>query len=127
MSLPKYLSDYHNIQWVEFYKHSVFSAPVFVPVNCFTFDALSRLSDDNANLFFVTGCCFVCHVATHHIEVCPHRVHHLLFCKRLLDQPHCKWFESIGWLSHLIICYRMGCPLSWSRCDDGEGGEVENS
>jgi hypothetical protein len=60
-----------------------------VPVNCFTFDALSRLSDNDMNLFFVTGRCFVCHFATHHTEVCPHHGHHLLFCKRLLGKPHC--------------------------------------
>jgi hypothetical protein len=97
MSLPKYLSNYHNVHWVEFYKHSVFSAPVFMPMNCFTFDALSCLSDDDMNLFFVMGCCFICHVTTHRTEVCPHRGHHLLFCKRLLGQPHREWFELIWW------------------------------
>jgi hypothetical protein len=28
------MSDYHNTHWVTFYKHSVFSAPVSLAVNC---------------------------------------------------------------------------------------------
>jgi hypothetical protein len=44
---------------------------VSVAVGCFTFDALSRLSDDDANPFPRTGHCFVCHTALHHIKQCP--------------------------------------------------------
>jgi hypothetical protein len=86
--MSSYLSDYHNAHWVEFYKCSCFSAPVFVPMNCFTFDTLSCLSDDDANLFFATSHCFICHFATHRTEVCPRCGHHLLFCKCLLGKPH---------------------------------------
>jgi hypothetical protein len=45
------MSDYHNIHWVCFYKRSLFSALVYVPVNCFMFDALSCLDDHDADLF----------------------------------------------------------------------------
>jgi hypothetical protein len=84
------MSDYHNVHWVRFYERLLFSAPVYVPVNCFTFDALSRLSDHNADLFFCLGRCFICHFAMHCIEVCPKRGFGMLFCKRL-DNPHREW------------------------------------
>jgi hypothetical protein len=38
------MSDYHNTHWVEFFSKSRFSAPVFMAVNCMTFDVLSRLT-----------------------------------------------------------------------------------
>jgi hypothetical protein len=41
------MSNYHNTHWNMFYKHSIFSAPVSVAVNCFTFDALSCLSPES--------------------------------------------------------------------------------
>jgi hypothetical protein len=84
------MSNYHNTHWVTFYKQSVFSAPVSIAVNCFMFDALSRLLDDDVNLFFCTGRCFICHMATHRIEVCPVQGHHMLFCE-CLDNPHREW------------------------------------
>jgi hypothetical protein len=37
------MSDYHHTHWFTFYKCLVFSAPMSVAVNCFTFDALSQL------------------------------------------------------------------------------------
>jgi hypothetical protein len=39
------------------------------------------------NLFFATGRCFVCHVATHPTEACSKQGYNILFCKRL-DDPH---------------------------------------
>jgi hypothetical protein len=48
---------------------------------------LSHLLDDDANLLFCTGHCFVCHTATRRTEKCSVRGHHVLFCKRL-DDPH---------------------------------------
>jgi hypothetical protein len=62
-------------------------------VNCMTFDVLSRLTGPDANLFFATNCCFVCHHAVHRTESCPQRSIGMLFCKRL-DDPHC---ESISY------------------------------
>jgi hypothetical protein len=44
------MSDYHRLHWVSFYKQSIFSAPVFVSMNCAAFDALSRLNDHDADL-----------------------------------------------------------------------------
>jgi hypothetical protein len=81
------MSDYHNVHWVRSYQRSLFSAPVDVPVNCFTFDALSCLSDEDADLFFCSSCCFVCHFTTDRTEVCPKHGFGMLFCKRL-DDPH---------------------------------------
>jgi hypothetical protein len=57
-----FMSAYHNTHWVTFYKQSVLSAPVSLAMNCFMFNALSCLSDDDANLFFYMGHCFVCHM-----------------------------------------------------------------
>jgi hypothetical protein len=85
------MSDYHNTHWVTFYKQSVFSAPVSVAVNCFTFDALSHLSDDDANLFFSALVVVSCAVPLSIIKQCPVKGHHILFCKRL-DDPHHKCF-----------------------------------
>jgi hypothetical protein len=81
------MSDYHNTHWFTFYQCSVFSAPVSIAVNCFTFDALSCLSPDDANLFFFSGRCFSCRNAVHCVEQCPVKGHHVLFCKRL-DNLH---------------------------------------
>jgi hypothetical protein len=95
------MSDYHNTHWVTFYKQSVFSALMSIAVNCFTFDALSHLSDNNANLFFCTGHGFVCCTATHHTEMCPVWGYHMLFGK-CLDNPHHEWlFDSVR--GHLSI------------------------
>jgi hypothetical protein len=63
------MSDYHNVHWVEFFPKSRFSAPVFTAVNCMTFDALSRLTGPDADLFFATNRCFVCHHAVHRTEL----------------------------------------------------------
>jgi hypothetical protein len=71
-----------------------------VAVNCHTFDALSRLSLDNANLFFCMGCCFVCHTTLHHVEQCSVKGHHILFCK-CLDDPHRTCQVLCWWLSDL--------------------------
>jgi hypothetical protein len=102
--------------WVTFYTQSVFSAPVSLAVNCFTFDALSHLSDDDANLFFCTGQCFVCHMATHRTEMCPVWGHHMLFCK-CLDNPHHKWLFDSSCCNDWWFRYRVGRWLPWS-CGD---------
>jgi hypothetical protein len=81
------MSDYHNTHWVEFYPKSRFSAPVFVAVNCMMFDAMSRLTGPDADLFFATNRCFICHHSMHRTESCPQRSLGMLFCKRL-DDPH---------------------------------------
>jgi hypothetical protein len=81
------MSDYHNTHWVEFFPKSRFSAPVFTPVNCMTFDVLSCLTGFDADLFFATNHCFVCHQAVHRTESCPQCSLGMLFCKRL-DDPH---------------------------------------
>jgi hypothetical protein len=81
------MSDYHNMHWVEFYPKSRFSTPIFVAVNCIMFDALSRLTGPDADLFFATNRCFVCYHAVHRTESCPQRSLGMLFCKRL-DNPH---------------------------------------
>jgi hypothetical protein len=52
-----------------------------------TFDVLSRLTGPDADLFFATSCCFVCHHAVHRTESCPQCSLGMLFCKRL-DDPH---------------------------------------
>jgi hypothetical protein len=87
--------DFHHTHWVSFYKRSVFSDPIYVVVNCFMFDTLSRLSPDDANLFFSAGHCFVCHNALHCVEQCPVKGHHILFCK-WLDDPHHKWWLPVS-------------------------------
>jgi hypothetical protein len=51
------MSDYHNTHWHIFYQDLSFSARVPLAVNCYMFDALSRWSNANADLFFCTGCC----------------------------------------------------------------------
>jgi hypothetical protein len=81
------MSDYHNTHWVEFFPKSRFSASVFMAVNCVTFDALSHLTGPDADLFFATNRCFVCHHTVHRTESCPQRSLGMLFCKRLND-PH---------------------------------------
>jgi hypothetical protein len=48
---------------------------------------LSRLSGPDADLFFATNRCFVCHHTVHRTENCPQRSIGMLFCKRL-DNPH---------------------------------------
>jgi hypothetical protein len=85
------MSDYHNVHWVGFYHRSCFSAPVFVAVNCITFEALSCLSGPDADFFFATSHCFVCHHALHRSESCPQCSLGFLFCKRL-DDPHRESF-----------------------------------
>jgi hypothetical protein len=97
------MSNFHTTHWVEFYPKSHFSAPVFVAVNCITFDAISRLSGSDADLLFATNHCFICYQAIHRSESCPLRSLGMLFCKRL-DDPHSelvlywwlRWFDS-GW------------------------------
>jgi hypothetical protein len=84
------MSNYHNTHWVEFYHRSCFSAPVFVAVNCITFDTVSQLSEYDADLFFVMGRCFICHHALHRSKACPQRGYGIWFCKCLLDDPHCE-------------------------------------
>jgi hypothetical protein len=54
-------------------------------VNCYTFDALHRLSDGDANLFFCTGRCFMCRTAVHRTKKCPLRGPPILLCKCLED------------------------------------------
>jgi hypothetical protein len=44
-----YLITIYDTHWVIFYKELVFSAPMSLAVNCFTFNALSYLSDDDTN------------------------------------------------------------------------------
>jgi hypothetical protein len=82
------MSDYHNVQWVEFFPKSHFSAPVFTAVNCMTFDVLSHLTGPDADLFFAANRCFACHHAVHRTESCPQRSLGMLFCKRLNDPHH---------------------------------------
>jgi hypothetical protein len=86
------MSDYHRLHWVSFYKQSVFSAPVFVSMNCAAFDALSRLNDHDADLCFLADHCFICFKEAHHAATCPTRGLGRLFCKRLVD-PHRKCLE----------------------------------
>jgi hypothetical protein len=81
------MSDYHNVHWVEFFSKSHFSPPIFVAVNCTTFDALSHLNGSDADLFFATNRCFICFHALHRSAVCPQSSLGMLFCKRL-DDPH---------------------------------------
>jgi hypothetical protein len=88
------MSDYHNTHWVEFYPKSRFSALVFMAVNCITFDALSRLTSPDADLFFATNRCFICYHALHRSENCPHRSLGMLFCK-CLDDPHSKFLSCV--------------------------------
>jgi hypothetical protein len=75
------------MHWVEFYPKSHFSPPVFLGVNCITFDALSRLTGSDADLCFATNRCFIYFQNMHRSEVCPQRSLGMLFCKRLND-PH---------------------------------------
>jgi hypothetical protein len=89
------MSDYHNVHWVEFFPKSHFSAPVFTAVNCMTFDALSHLTGPDADLFFATNRCFVCHHAVHRTESCPQRSLGMLFCKRL-DDPHREFISCVS-------------------------------
>jgi hypothetical protein len=84
------MSDYHNVDWVEFFPKSHFSAPVFTAVNCITFDTLSRLTSPDADLFFATNRCFACHHTVHCTENCPQRSLGMLFCKCLND-PHSEF------------------------------------
>jgi hypothetical protein len=84
------MSNYHTTHWVKFYPKSCFSALVFMAVNCITFDALSRLTGPDADLFFATNRCFICHHVVHHAETCPQRSIRMMFCKRL-DDPHCEF------------------------------------
>jgi hypothetical protein len=55
----------HNVHWHVFFKDSSFSAQVSLAVNWYMFNTLSHLSNADADLFFCTGCCFVCQMATH--------------------------------------------------------------
>jgi hypothetical protein len=89
------MSDYHNVHWVGFFPKSRFSAPVFTAVNCMTFDVLSRLTGPDADLFFATNRCFVCHHAVHRTESCPQCSLGMLFCKRL-DDPHHEFISCVS-------------------------------
>jgi hypothetical protein len=53
---------------------------------------LSRLSQEDADLFFTTSCYFVCHFMTHRMEVCRQRGLGMLFCKQLND-PYHEWLD----------------------------------
>jgi hypothetical protein len=86
------MSDYHRLHWVSFYKQSVFSAPVFVSMNCAALDALSRLNDHDADLCFLADRCFICFKEAHYAVTCLKRGLGRLFCKRLVD-PHRKCLE----------------------------------
>jgi hypothetical protein len=109
------MSDYHNTHWVEFFPKSRFSIPVFMAMNCITFDVLSRLTGPDADLFFATNHCFVCHHALHRTENCPQRNIGMLFCKRL-DDPH-REFVLCVFVALLMMVCRMGCSLSGFDCD----------
>jgi hypothetical protein len=78
-------------------------------VNYIMFDALSRLTGPNADLFFATNRCFVCHHTLHCTENCPQRSIGMLFCKRL-DDPHRESIPCV--LALLMMVCRMGCSLS---------------
>jgi hypothetical protein len=88
------MSDYHNSHWVEFFHKSRFSAPIFVEVNCITFDVLSRLNEHDADLFFAMSHCFICHHTLHRSEACSQCSYAFLFCKRLTD-PHRELTSSL--------------------------------
>jgi hypothetical protein len=110
------MSDYHNMHWVEFFPKSRFSAPVFTAVNCIMFDVLSRLTGPDADLFFATSHCFVCHHALYHSESCPQCSLGTLFCKRL-DDPHRELFSCV-WLCLLADDRMQGGTLTalvWLR------------
>jgi hypothetical protein len=81
------MSMYHNTHWHVFYKDLSFSPHVPVAMNCYTFDALHRLSDADANLFFCTGHCFMCKNAVHHTKHCSLWGPPLVLCK-CLNNPH---------------------------------------
>jgi hypothetical protein len=85
------MSDYHRIHWVSFFKESLFSAPTFISMNCVAFDALSRLNDHDADLFFLSDRCFICRAEAHRTAACPQCGLGRLFCKCLTD-PHREWF-----------------------------------
>jgi hypothetical protein len=65
------MSDYHHIHWVSFYKQSLFSAPIFVSMNCVAFNALSHLSEHDADLFSLSDRYFICRAEAHRAAVCP--------------------------------------------------------
>jgi hypothetical protein len=114
------MSDYHNVHWVEFLPKSRFSAPVFTAVNCITFNALSHLTGPDADLFFATSRCFICHHALHCSESCPQRSLGMLFCKRL-DNPH-REFLSCVWLCLLADDHMQGGMLNalvWLQLGSG--------
>jgi hypothetical protein len=85
------MSDFHNTHYVEFFSKSHFSVPVFVAVNCATFDALSRLSSHDTDLCFATNHCFICLSPVHRVESCPKRSLGMLLCRQL-DDLHSKFF-----------------------------------
>jgi hypothetical protein len=60
-------------------------------MNCAAFDALSRLTDHDADLCFLSDRCFICYSEAHHALACPKRGLGRLFCKRLTD-PHRECF-----------------------------------
>jgi hypothetical protein len=86
------MSDYHCIHWVSFFKQSLFSAPTFVSLDCVAFDALSRLTDHDADLCFLADHCFICLAEMHHAMICPKHSLGKLFCKRLNDPHHERFF-----------------------------------
>jgi hypothetical protein len=79
------------------------------------FPLQSRLTGPDADLFFVTNCCFVCHHALHRTENCPQRNIGMLFCK-CLDNPHCEFVLCIFVALLMMVC-RVGCSLSGFDCD----------
>jgi hypothetical protein len=84
-------------------------------MNCITFDVLSWLTDPDADLFFATNCCFMCHHTLHCTENCPQRNIGMLFCKRL-DDPH-REFVLCVFVALLMMVCRVACSLSGFDCN----------
>jgi hypothetical protein len=78
------------------------------------FDALSHLDDYDANLFFCSGRCFVCHFDTHRTKDCPKCGFGMLFCK-CLDDPHREWFVVIIVPSDNVVQNGTIVVQSWRR------------
>jgi hypothetical protein len=100
--------SYHNTYFVEFFHHSHFSKPIFVSMNCITFDTYLRLTSSDADLFFATNRCFACFHAVHRAEVCPHRSFGTPFCMRL-DDPHHESSDTVllSWMVLTRDVYRV--------------------
>ena len=86
-NMPLTPHPYHTV--VFFKQSSLFPCTHPIQVNCITFDAISRLSDHDWDLYWALGRCFLCKKTGHRSETCRHLGRNAMpLCSLLVDDPH---------------------------------------